>query len=53
MGLYAAAAAHREGGLRGGDEGRQRRERGDAWMQSQAIRDPASMARVFAPGEIT
>jgi len=53
MGLYAAAAAHREGGLRGGDEGRQRRERGDLWMQSQAIRDPASMARVFAPGEIT
>jgi serine/threonine protein kinase len=53
MGLYAAAAAHREGALRGGDEGRRRRDQGDAWMQSQAIRDPASMARVFAPGPLT
>jgi hypothetical protein len=50
MGLYAAAARRRLGGLLGGNEGRALIQQADAWMTAQAIRNPARMAASAAPG---
>ena len=50
MGLFAAAARRRLGGLLGGDEGRALVAEADAWMASQGIRNPARMAAMLAPG---
>jgi eukaryotic-like serine/threonine-protein kinase len=47
---FAAAARRHLGGLIGGDQGREFIERADAWMQSQAIRNPQRMAACLAPG---
>ena len=50
MGLFAAAARRRLGGLLGGDEGRALIAQADAWMAGQEIRNPARMAACIAPG---
>ncbi len=50
MGLYAAVAGRQLGLLVGGDEGTRLRADAESWMAAQTIRDPAAIARVFAPG---
>jgi tRNA A-37 threonylcarbamoyl transferase component Bud32 len=50
MQLHAAAARRRRGQLVGGDEGRGLVAEADAWMIGQAIRNPARMTGMFAPG---
>ncbi len=50
MHSYAAAARSRLGALVGGQEGRALAEQADAWMRSQAIRNPARMVAMHAPG---
>jgi hypothetical protein len=47
---YAAAARWRLGVLLGGQEGRALEDQADSWMQSQAIRNPARMVAMHAPG---
>jgi hypothetical protein len=48
--LIAACARRHLGRLRGGDEGRALVEQADAWMDGQAIRNPARMAQAMIPG---
>ncbi|WP_437636729.1 serine/threonine-protein kinase [Sorangium sp. So ce854] len=50
MALFAACARRRRGELLGGEEGRSLVGAADAWMAGQGIRNPARMARIFAPG---
>ena len=50
MGLYAASAHRRLGGLLGGEEGRALIAQADAWMTGQGISNPACMAAGIAPG---
>ena len=49
MHLMAAVAQRRHGELTGGDAGHAEINESDVWMNSQAIRDPAALARMFAP----
>ncbi|MBK7824290.1 serine/threonine-protein kinase [Nannocystis sp.] len=50
MGLYAAVAERQLGLLLGTDEGARLHASAEAWMLAQTVRDPAAIARVFAPG---
>ncbi|WP_437624417.1 serine/threonine-protein kinase [Sorangium sp. So ce1151] len=50
MALFAACARRRRGELLGGEEGRSLVGAADAWMAGQGVRNPARMARIFAPG---
>ena len=50
MALYAAVAERQLGLLIGGDEGTRLRADAESWMAAQTVRDPAAIARVFAPG---
>jgi hypothetical protein len=47
---HLAAARRRLAELAGGDEGARARAASDEWMSGQGVADPASFARVFAPG---
>jgi eukaryotic-like serine/threonine-protein kinase len=50
MRSYAAAARRRLGQLLGGEQGRSVMDKADAWMKSQAIKNPARMTALHAPG---
>jgi len=50
MALYAAVAERQLGLLIGGDEGTRLRVDAESWMAAQTIRNPAAIARVYAPG---
>ena len=50
MRLYAASARRRRARLIGGPDGRAGVEQADQWFGAQGVRDPAAMARLFAPG---
>jgi Cdc6-like AAA superfamily ATPase len=50
MALYARAADRHRGQLLGGTEGARLVAEADAWMAAQAIRQPARMAVMLAPG---
>jgi hypothetical protein len=50
MALHAAVARRRRGELLGGDTGRGLVAAADAWMASQAIRNPERMTAMLAPG---
>jgi len=50
MALHAAVARRRRGELLGGDSGRALVAAADAWMASQAIRNPERMTAMLAPG---
>jgi hypothetical protein len=50
MTLHAAVARRRLGFVQDDDRGRVLVDTVDAWMAGQAIRNPAHMARLFAPG---
>ena len=50
MSLHAAVAERQLGLLVGGDEGTRLRAGAESWMAAQTVRDPAAIARVFAPG---
>lgn len=49
MPIYAAAARWRLGELLGGAEGKALIAQGEAWIATQAVRQPARMAAVYAP----
>jgi serine/threonine protein kinase len=49
MAGFLAAGRRRRGEYTGGDEGRQLIEAADAWFATQRVRNPASLARCFAP----
>ncbi len=50
MHSFAAAARWRLGLSLGGQEGQALRDRADSWMRSRAIRNPARMVALHAPG---
>jgi serine/threonine protein kinase/tetratricopeptide (TPR) repeat protein len=50
MALYAAVAERQLGILLANDEGDRLRAGAESWMASQTVRNPAALARVFAPG---
>jgi hypothetical protein len=50
MALYSAAARRMMGELKGGDEGARLIAAADGWMTAQAIRQPARIAWMYAPG---
>jgi hypothetical protein len=50
MHLHAAVARLAEGSLRGGDEGRALREKGEAFMRAQGVADFARTTALLAPG---
>ncbi len=50
MGLYTAAARHRQGELLGGAAGRALVAEAKAWMDQQKIRDCNAMVRLYAGG---
>ncbi|MBL8969366.1 MAG: AAA family ATPase, partial [Myxococcales bacterium] len=50
MALYAATAERQLGILLADDEGQRLRAGAESWMATQTVRDPAALARVFAPG---
>ena len=50
MTFHAAVARRRLGEVQGGECGRALVDEADAWMDGQAIRNPARMARLIAPG---
>ncbi len=50
MSLHAAAARRSLGKLLGGDEGRALVDQAESWMHSQAVKNPARMAAMLAPG---
>lgn len=50
MGMYAAAARMRLGGLIGADEGRLQADRGTRFMRAQGVRDPARFVTMLTPG---
>jgi hypothetical protein len=50
MQLYAAVSRRRLGALVKGDRGRELLRRGDEWMAAQAVRNPALLTRMLAPG---
>jgi hypothetical protein len=50
MALHAAACRRRLGELAGGTEGAERVAAADAWMNGQAVRNPARMTQMLAPG---
>ena len=50
MTFHAAVARRRLGEVQGGECGRALVDEADAWMEGQAIRNPARMARLIAPG---
>ena len=50
MKLYAAVARLRIGELQRDAGGRERHERGVAWMAEQNIKNPAAFSRMLAPG---
>jgi len=50
MGLHAAVARRRRGQLLGGPAGELLVKQADGWMTSQAIRNPARIAAMLAPG---
>ncbi len=49
MRLYAAAARHREGELRGGDAGECLRRESEAWMRERDVQNPPAMVAVLCP----
>jgi hypothetical protein len=49
LGLYAAAARLRLGGLLGGEQGRALVGEARMWMRVQGVEDPETMAFMFAP----
>ena len=50
MQLYATMARRRLGELIGGDQGRELLAKTDRWMARQAIKNPAKMTNLLAPG---
>ena len=50
MALYAAVSERQLGILLANDEGARLRAGAESWMATQTVRDPAALARVFAPG---
>jgi hypothetical protein len=50
MPLHAAVARRRRGELLGGQDGRALVQQADGWMAAHAIRNPARMAAMVAPG---
>ena len=50
MRLYAASARRRRAQLVGGRDGDAAVAQADHWFQGQGVRNPAAMARLFAPG---
>jgi len=50
MALHAAVTRRRRGELMGGEAGSGLVAAADAWMSGQAIRNPARMAQMLAPG---
>jgi hypothetical protein len=50
MRLHAAVARRRRGEVLGGTEGERLVQQADGWMMLQAIRNPANMAGMLAPG---
>src|SRR5207247_10097432 len=50
MALHLAVTRRRRGELVGGDAGRDLVAAADAWMSGQAIKNPARMAAMLAPG---
>jgi eukaryotic-like serine/threonine-protein kinase len=50
MALHAAVARHREGALRGGDEGARLVAEADTWMRAQGIKNPPRVVATLAPG---
>jgi tetratricopeptide (TPR) repeat protein len=50
MGLYGAAARHREGVLRGGEAGCRLSGDAERWMRAQGIQNPTAMVAVLTPG---
>ena len=47
---FAAAAKRRRGALLGGKKGEALIGEADAWLEAQGAREPARLARMFAPG---
>jgi hypothetical protein len=50
MPLHASAVTRRHGELQGGPDGQRRMDQADQWMAARAIRSPARMAALLAPG---
>jgi hypothetical protein len=50
MKWYAAITRHHLGALRGDERGSELVREAETWMTEQAIRNPAAIVRMLAPG---